>query len=84
MNAFKEYLISTGQTVAEFATRAKISAQAVYKYASGERRPREAHFYKLVEASNGSLSWGTFYPAALKEFSPLPVTPKHAAPPKKS
>lgn len=62
MNAFKKYLNDSGQTVAEFASKAEISIEAIYKYASGERRPRISHFNKMVAASDGVLDWGIFYP----------------------
>lgn len=61
-NAFKNYLIENRLSVADFARKAKISEQAVYKYASGERKPRESNLEKIVRASRGKLGWQTFYP----------------------
>lgn len=61
MNDIKTYLSETGQTVAEFAAKAEISEQALYKYIRGERQPRKKHFNKLVAASDGVLDANIIY-----------------------
>lgn len=61
MNAFKTYLLETGQSAKEFAAKAGISEDAVYKYASGERRPRPNALQKIIKASESKLNWETFY-----------------------
>ena len=62
MNDIKTYLSSTNQTVAEFAAKAGISAQSLYKYINGERTPRKNHYNKMVLASDGVLDASTFFP----------------------
>lgn len=50
------YLQKTHQEVVDFAAKADLSAQAIYKIINGERsRPREDTIEKISKASHGEI-----------------------------
>ena len=54
----REYLNKTGEGVAEFAFRANLSEQAIYKILNGERKqPRITTIKKIIDATNNMLSY---------------------------
>lgn len=62
----QDFLSHTRQSVADFAVRAKLSEQAIYKILSGERKsPRRSTIIKIVEATDGRVTANDFYNLSL-------------------
>lgn len=54
-----EYIKSSGATIPEFAESVGATPAAVYKWISGERRPRD--FRKIVSVTGGLVTANDFY-----------------------
>lgn len=58
----QDFLQSTSQSVADFAGRARLSQQAIYKILSGERKsPRRSTVIKITQATSGKVTANDLY-----------------------
>ncbi|MGE0409170.1 MAG: helix-turn-helix domain-containing protein [Amphiplicatus sp.] len=69
IHPLKDYIVSSGDSIAGFARRIGVSRQSVFRIIAGRQTPKPALARRIVEATGGAVSFETFYGARVADLS---------------